>query len=127
MTTSTTNKETCPANFKTISRPWCDQIIYDTAGNFQVKRITVKAGMRSSYQTHARRNEYWVVVTGLCRFVLDGIEHVCGPGETANAHAGVKHRFGSANAEPMTLIEIQSGDYFGEDDIVRYEDDFGRV
>ncbi len=115
------------SNHKTITRPWCEQVVFETADNFQVKRITVKGETRSSYQTHEKRDEYWVVVDGVCKFIVDGEEKICKSGEAASAKRGTKHRFGSADGNPVVLIEIQTGEYFGEDDIVRYEDDFGRV
>ena len=109
-------------------RPWGDYTVLDEAADYKVKRINVIAGKRLSYQRHARREEHWLVVHGAGRVTLDGKEFDVLPGAAVDVPVGAAHRIANTGtAEPLTLIEVQRGDYFGEDDIVRLEDDFGRA
>src|ERR1700693_6181371 len=109
-------------------RPWGDYTVLDEAADYKVKRITVVAGKRLSYQRHARREEHWLVVHGAGRVTLDGQEFDVLPGAAVVVPVGAAHRIANTGtAEPLTFIEVQRGDYFGEDDIVRLEDDFGRA
>ena len=91
------------------------------------KRIEVLAGKRLSYQKHARRAEHWMVVAGTAKVTLDGREIVVPLGETIDIPLGAAHRVENTGSETLTFIEVQRGDYLGEDDIVRLEDDFGRA
>jgi mannose-6-phosphate isomerase len=109
-------------------RPWGEYTVLDEGADFKVKRITVIAGKRLSYQRHARREEHWVVVEGAGRITLDGKEFDVLPGATVNVPVGTPHRIANTGtAEALTFIEVQRGDYLGEDDIVRLEDDYGRA
>ena len=99
----------------------------DEGPNFKVKRIEVLPSKRLSYQRHARRAEHWMVVEGAARVTLDGAEMTVGCGETVDIPVGTAHRVENPGTGPLVFIEIQRGDYLGEDDIVRLEDDFGRV
>ena len=99
----------------------------DEGRNFKVKRIEVLPSKRLSYQRHARRAEHWMVVEGAAKVTLDGAEMTVGCGETVDIPVGAAHRVENPGGGPLVFIEIQRGDYLGEDDIVRLEDDFGRV
>lgn len=108
-------------------RPWGRYDILDEGEGFKVKRIIVNPGKRLSYQSHKRRGERWVVARGVARVTLDGRVTEAAVGETVVVPVGAKHRVENPGIEPLVFIEVQIGDYFGEDDIVRYEDDFGRA
>jgi mannose-6-phosphate isomerase len=107
-------------------RPWGSFTVLDEGDGFKVKRIEVLAGKRLSYQKHARRAEHWFVVRGTARVTLDGTEIVRAAGEAVDIPVGAAHRVENPGAELLVFIEVQQGDYLGEDDIVRREDDFGR-
>ena len=108
-------------------RPWGSFTVLDEGRGYKVKRIEVLAGKRLSYQRHARRAEHWMVVAGAARVTLDGGDIVVGCGETVDIPVGAAHRVENAGTDTLVFIEIQRGDYLGEDDITRLEDDFGRV
>lgn len=109
-------------------RPWGDYTVLDEAPDYKVKRITVTAGKRLSYQRHARREEHWLVVHGAGRVTLDGEELDVVPGTAVDVPVGAAHRIANTGTtQPLTFIEVQRGDYFGEDDIVRLDDDYGRA
>ena len=108
-------------------RPWGNYTVLDsTLADHKVKRIVVAPGMRLSYQTHKFRAEHWFVVSGRATVVLDGRVLELGPGESVDIAIGAAHRCENHDDEPVVFIEVQHGTYFGEDDIVRLEDDFGR-
>ncbi|HEY8562412.1 MAG TPA: phosphomannose isomerase type II C-terminal cupin domain [Pyrinomonadaceae bacterium] len=107
-------------------RPWGSFTVLDEGDGFKVKRIEVLAGKRLSYQKHARRAEHWFVVQGTARVTLDGEEIVKRAGESIDIPVGAAHRVENPGEELMVFIEVQQGDYLGEDDIVRLQDDFGR-
>ena len=108
------------------SRPWGMYEVLLDAIDCKVKRITVAPGKRLSYQSHKHREENWVVVRGILTVVKEGIEHTIYPGESIFIPQGDKHRAWNKTEKPVQFIEVQTGDYFGEDDIIRYEDDFNR-
>lgn len=108
-------------------RPWGTFTVLDEGENFKVKRIEVLPGKRLSYQQHAQRAEHWVVVQGRAKVTLDGREIVVTPGEAVDIAIGIAHRVENHGSEPLVFIEVQRGSYLGEDDIVRLQDDFGRV
>lgn len=107
-------------------RPWGSFTVLDEGDGFKVKRIEVLAGKRLSYQKHARRAEHWFVVKGTAKVTLDGEEIICKAGEAIDIPIGAAHRVENPSEELMVFIEVQQGDYLGEDDIVRLQDDFGR-
>jgi mannose-6-phosphate isomerase-like protein (cupin superfamily) len=109
------------------NRPWGSWHILDEGAGFKVKRIEVLPHSRLSYQTHEHRAEHWVVVIGTATCILDGATHRLGPGGSLDIAVGQAHRICNDTDEPMAIIEVQRGDYLGEDDIVRLEDDFGRA
>ena len=108
-------------------RPWGTFTVLDEGENFKVKRIEVLPGKRLSYQKHAQRAEHWMVVAGEARVTLDDRESTVRAGETIDIPVEAKHRVENASAEKLIFIEIQRGSYLGEDDIVRFSDDFGRA
>jgi mannose-6-phosphate isomerase len=108
-------------------RPWGNYVILDDGPLAKVKRITVDPGQRLSYQQHHQRAEHWFVVAGTAIVTLDGTEHRVAPGEAIDIPLGTAHRVSNPGSDPLIFIEVQLGDYFGEDDIVRLEDDYGRA
>jgi mannose-6-phosphate isomerase len=107
-------------------RPWGSYAVLDEGATYKVKTITVEPGKRLSYQKHARRAEHWLVVAGEAEVTLDGTDHRLRVGDAVDIAVGVAHRVRNPGDEQLVFIEVQQGDYFGEDDIVRLEDDFGR-
>jgi mannose-6-phosphate isomerase len=109
-------------------RPWGSYtVLEDDAASHKVKRIVVQPGKRLSYQRHSRRAEHWFVVEGWAGVTLDGERHDLGPGEAIDIPRGAAHRVENPGDVPLVFVEVQHGDYFGEDDIERLEDDFGRA
>ncbi len=108
-------------------RPWGSFTVLDDGEGYKVKRIEVLPGKRLSYQKHSRRAEHWMVVQGVARVTLDGREILLNAGEVIDIPIGSAHRVENPGDERMIFIEIQRGDYLGEDDIVRLQDDFGRT
>jgi mannose-6-phosphate isomerase-like protein (cupin superfamily) len=109
-------------------RPWGEYLVLDdSALDHKVKRITVTPGKRLSYQSHDKRAEHWFVVAGQAKVTLNDVDHLVNPGESIEIPTGTKHRVENPGSVPLIFIEVQHGTYFGEDDIVRYEDDFGRA
>lgn len=92
----------------------------------KVKRITVDPGHRLSYQKHFKRQEVWTIVKGIATVVLDGESFELAAGQFAHIPLNAAHRIANLSDQPMIFIEVQTGSYFGEDDIVRMEDDYGR-
>ncbi|HVG29664.1 MAG TPA: phosphomannose isomerase type II C-terminal cupin domain [Pyrinomonadaceae bacterium] len=107
-------------------RPWGSFTVLDEGAGYKVKRIEVLPGKRLSYQRHARRAEHWMVVTGEARVTLDGEEVTVREGETVDIGISAAHRVENPGAQTLVFIEIQRGDYLGENDITRLSDDYGR-
>jgi mannose-6-phosphate isomerase len=107
-------------------RPWGSWHVLDEGRGYKVKRIEVRPGERLSYQTHARRSEHWTVVQGTATCTLDGETFEVEVGGSADVAIGTAHRIANLHDEDLVLIEVQRGDYTGEDDIVRLDDDYGR-
>ena len=111
---------------RTAYRPWgCYTVLEENTG-YKIKRITVKPGKRLSLQRHYHRSEHWVVVKGTARVIVDGREVLLRSGESTFVPAGAIHRIENPGKVPLEVIEIQIGEYLEEDDIERFEDDFGR-
>jgi len=110
-----------------VQRPWGNFSVLDEAPSFKVKRLEVLPGKRLSYQKHSRRSEHWMIVAGHARVTLEDREILLEPGNTIDIPVGAAHRIENRGDQVMIFIEIQRGDYFGEDDIQRLHDDFGRV
>ena len=109
-----------------IYRPWGWYESIDDGERFQVKRIMVKPGAKLSLQMHHHRAEHWVVVSGTAVVTRDDAEEVLTENQSTYIPIGVKHRLENPGKMPLHLIEVQSGGYLGEDDIVRFEDTYGR-
>lgn len=108
-------------------RPWGKyEVLLDT-DDVKVKRITVEPNQRLSYQYHHKRREQWTVVSGSLTIVLDTILHLKLPGESIHIPLGAHHRAWNETSERVVFIEVQTGTYFGEDDIVRLDDDYMRA
>lgn len=108
-------------------RPWGNYTVLEEAPTFKVKRIEVLPGKRLSYQKHAQRAEHWYVVAGTAKVTLDGQDITVRHGEAIDIPIGAAHRVENPGTEDLIFIEVQRGNYLGEDDIVRLEDDFGRA
>jgi len=108
------------------TRPWGAWYVLDEGVGYKVKRIDVNPHSRLSYQTHEHRAEHWVVVSGRATCVVDGATVVADPGESIDIAVGQAHRIGNNEDQPLSIVEVQRGDYLGEDDIVRLEDDYDR-
>jgi mannose-6-phosphate isomerase len=108
-------------------RPWGSFLVLDEGDDYKVKRIEVLPGKRLSYQRHTRRSEHWFIVRGTAKVTLNGVETLVNAFQAVDIAAGDAHRVENPHdSELLIFIETQTGDYFGEDDIVRLEDDFGR-
>ena len=123
----------CVDDFPNL-RPWGSYTVLDEGKGYKVKRIDVAPGKRLSLQYHHRRQEHWTVVAGVADVLVceRGKERETGnlrlrEGDHVFIPQGHVHRLGNAGGQPMALIEVQIGDYLGEDDIVRLEDDFDRT
>lgn len=110
------------------ARPWGSFTILDENDRFKVKRIEVLPGKRLSYQRHQKRSEHWFVVQGKAKVTLNGEEVLVDTGSSIDICVGDAHRVENPdNSEALVFIETQTGTYFGEDDIERLDDDFGRA
>jgi mannose-1-phosphate guanylyltransferase/mannose-6-phosphate isomerase len=109
-----------------VHRPWGSYDSVDHGARFQVKRIKVKPGAQLSLQSHTQRAEHWIVVSGTARVTRDNDVFELHANQSTYIPIGAKHRLENPGSEVLELIEVQSGDYLGEDDIVRYEDVYGR-
>ena len=109
-----------------VFRPWGSYDSVDQGERFQVKRITVKPGAKLSLQMHHHRAEHWIVVKGTARVTAGEETFLLGENESTYIPMGTTHRLENPGKVPLHLIEVQSGSYLGEDDIVRFEDTYGR-
>lgn len=108
-------------------RPWGHYEVLSDEPDFKTKKITVLPGKRLSYQRHAHRSEHWFVVKGTGAATLDGISRPVLPGTAIDVPVGTAHRIENNGDEDLVFVEVQHGDYFGEDDIMRLDDDYGRT
>jgi mannose-6-phosphate isomerase len=108
-------------------RPWGSYEVLDEGALFKVKRIEVLSGKRLSYQKHSKRAEHWFVVAGEAKVTLNDQDIRVPAGEAIDIPIGAAHRVENEGSETLVFIEVQRGTYLGEDDIVRLQDDFGRV
>jgi mannose-1-phosphate guanylyltransferase/mannose-6-phosphate isomerase len=114
------------ANHRKVHRPWGNYDSVDTGERFQVKRIVVKPGARLSLQMHHHRAEHWIVVRGTALVTRGEERFIVSENESAYIPLGVTHRLENPGKMPLEMIEVQSGSYLGEDDIVRFDDTYGR-
>jgi len=110
-----------------VHRPWGSYESLDSGERHQVKRIVVKAGGRLSLQKHHHRSEHWIVVRGAARVTVDDVEKLVHENESIYIPIGATHRLENPGKIPLELIEVQTGSYLGEDDIIRIEDDYRRL
>ena len=108
-------------------RPWGRFFVLRDEPTYKLKRIEVDPGGRLSYQYHYKRSEAWTIVDGNGLITLNGEDSEYSKGETVLIPQGVKHRIENKGQKKLILIEVQTGTYFGEDDIVRIEDDYNRT
>ena len=109
-----------------VYRPWGDYEGIDNGTRYQVKRLTVKPGAQLSLQMHHHRAEHWVVVSGTAKVTRGDDVSILSENESTYIPIGTKHRLENPGAIPLEIIEVQSGSYLGEDDIVRFEDVYDR-
>jgi mannose-6-phosphate isomerase len=108
------------------TRPWGTYEVLLDAKNVKVKRIVVNPKQRLSYQYHNMRQEHWTIVEGTLTIVLNDYKHTRSIGESIHIALNAHHRAWNETNDPVTFIEVQTGTYFGEDDIIRLEDDYLR-
>lgn len=111
---------------RTVHRPWGTYTILEESDRFKIKRIEVKPGGKLSLQMHHHRSEHWIVVSGMAKVTNGETELLVGTNESTYIQAGHKHRLENEGVVDLVMIEVQSGEYLGEDDIVRFEDVYGR-
>jgi len=112
---------------RTVHRPWGTYTVLEEGERFKIKRIVVRPGASLSLQMHHHRSEHWVVVSGMAKVQRDKEEIFVRPDESTYIRAGMAHRLSNPGAIDCVMIEVQAGDYVGEDDIVRIEDKYGRT
>ena len=112
---------------RTVARPWGTYTMLEEDDRFKIKRIVVKPGASLSLQMHHHRSEYWMVVSGIAKVVRDEQDYFVNLNESTFIPAGRKHRLENPGMLDLVMIEVQSGDYLGEDDIVRFQDNYGRT
>ncbi len=112
---------------RTVARPWGTYTVLEEGPRFKIKRIEVKPGASLSLQMHHHRSEHWIVVSGMAKVVNGDKEFYVGTNESTFIPAGHRHRLENPGKLDLVMIEVQSGQYLGEDDIVRFQDHYGRV
>ena len=110
-----------------VKRPWGYYQVIQKCENYQIKKIVVFPHSQLSYQSHKYRNEHWFFIKGDGVVILDGKESKVKDGCSVDIKSGIKHRIKNISNDEVCFLEIQTGTYFGEDDIIRYEDDYGRI
>jgi mannose-1-phosphate guanylyltransferase/mannose-6-phosphate isomerase len=110
-----------------VHRPWGSYDSLEAGSRFQVKRIVVKPGASLSLQKHHHRAEHWIVVSGTAEVTCDDKVFLLGENQSTYIPLGSVHRLRNPGKMPLELIEVQSGSYLGEDDIVRFDDVYGRA
>jgi len=109
-----------------VHRPWGSYTVLEESGVYKIKRVTVRPGQKLSLQLHHHRSEHWVVVSGTAEVQLDKETRLLRKGESTFVRSGMLHRLKNPGVIPLEVIEVQLGEYLEEDDIVRFEDDYGR-
>ncbi|MEB3226205.1 MAG: phosphomannose isomerase type II C-terminal cupin domain [Synechococcus sp.] len=110
----------------TDSRPWGTFTVLDEGPGYKIKRIEVKPGHRLSLQMHHHRSEHWIVVSGTAHVECGDNIELLTPNQSTYVPACTKHRLQNPGVVPLILIEVQNGEYLGEDDIIRFQDDYAR-
>ena len=117
----------CLQLHRTVARPWGTYTVLQEGGGFKIKRIEVRPGAALSLQLHHRRSEHWVVVAGRARVTRGSETFDLEPNQSTYIPVETRHRLENPGSEPLQMIEVQCGDYVGEDDIVRFDDRYGRI
>lgn len=112
---------------RTVHRPWGSYTVLEEGDRFKIKRIVVKPGTSLSLQMHRHRSEHWVVVKGTAKVTNNERGYLVCTNESTYIPVGHKHRLENPGATDLVIIEVQSGEYLGEDDIVRFDDHYGRA
>ena len=113
-------------NNKKIFRPWGYYISIEEGSKWQIKQLFVKSGESLSLQLHKHRSEHWIVVSGVADVEINNNKFSLNENESTYIPLGSKHRLSNSGKDPLIIIEVQSGSYFGEDDIIRFDDKYGR-
>ena len=108
-------------------RPWGSFTILEEGRGYKIKRIEVKPGHRLSLQMHHHRSEHWIVVSGTARVTCDNQEVMLSNNQSTYVPQCTSHRLENPGVIPLVLIEVQNGEYLGEDDIIRFQDDYART
>jgi mannose-1-phosphate guanylyltransferase/mannose-6-phosphate isomerase len=109
-----------------VHRPWGSYTVLEETEIYKIKRVSVKPGQRLSLQLHHHRSEHWVVVSGTAEVELNGETRLLRQGESTFVRSGMRHRLKNPGIIPLEVIEVQLGEYLEEDDIVRFDDEYGR-
>jgi mannose-1-phosphate guanylyltransferase/mannose-6-phosphate isomerase len=112
---------------RTVARPWGTYTVLEDGPSFKIKRIIVKPGQSLSLQMHHHRSEHWVVVSGAANVTIDSTTTLVSPNQSTYIPIGAKHRLQNPGVMDLVMIEVQCGSYLGEDDIVRFTDNYGRT
>ncbi|MNJ68778.1 Mannose-1-phosphate guanylyltransferase 1 [compost metagenome] len=112
---------------RTVARPWGTYTVLEEGPRFKIKRIVVKPGASLSLQMHHHRSEHWIVVRGMAKVTTGEETRLVNSNESTYIPAGHRHRLENPGVIDLVMIEVQSGEYLGEDDIVRFEDLYGRI
>ncbi len=112
---------------QTVHRPWGTYTVLEEGENFKIKRIVVNPGAKLSMQMHKRRSEHWVVVSGTATITNNEIEFTLNENQSTYISKTHRHRLENKGSVPLAIIEVQCGEYVGEDDIVRFDDNYGRL
>jgi len=112
---------------QTVFRPWGSYMVLEEGANFKIKRIVVNPGAKLSLQMHYHRSEHWVVVSGVATITKDGKEYILQENQSTYIPQTHQHRLANNGTEPLSIIEVQCGEYVEEDDIVRFDDNYGRI
>ncbi len=107
-------------------RPWGSYIVLEEGNRYKIKRISVNPGEALSLQTHFHRSEHWVVIHGTADVELEGEHTTVFIGESVFVKSGIKHRLSNPGKIPLDVIEVSTGEYINEDDIIRYDDKYNR-
>jgi mannose-1-phosphate guanylyltransferase/mannose-6-phosphate isomerase len=110
----------------TVYRPWGSYTVLEEGERYKIKRIFVKPNHKLSQQMHYHRSEHWVVIKGTAKVIINDRENIVHENESIYVPKSTKHRLENPGKVPLELIEVQNGEYVGEDDIVRFDDVYGR-
>jgi mannose-1-phosphate guanylyltransferase/mannose-6-phosphate isomerase len=112
---------------KTVERPWGNYTVLEKGEGYKIKRVVLKPGAKLSLQLHKKRSEHWIVVTGTARVTREDDKYLVHTNESTYIPINVKHRLENPGETPLQVIEVQNGEYLEEDDIERFDDDYGRT